>query len=53
MTFFDIISYCSFCLDAKRTKKVKAKANAPPLLPGQRTWDPDILKIVYWIVMKS
>jgi hypothetical protein len=27
----------SFSLDGKRNKKIKAKANAPLLLPGQRT----------------
>jgi len=32
-----IYTFCSFCLDAKSTKKIKAKPNAPLVWPGQRT----------------
>ena len=32
-----VFALCTFCLDAKSTKKIKANPKAPPVLPCQRT----------------
>ena len=38
----------SFSLDGKRNKKIKAKPNAPPVSPGQRTEEYDSSKISFF-----